>query len=208
MNNLTMCRRCRQGQMDSVERIELFHPPTGRAVEVRLLGARCNHCGKETVLASQVEENLRRRAARQAYYGEYLLGENIFEFRRKWRLTQQDFSKIFGKGIIAFSRYETEKSYPDLSLTRLLKVAMMHPKVFKELADSAGIEIPFWGSFCASERLIKLHMFSMKMPAKEMCYTHNLEAASENSEIFMQFGEKNVSEAQGDELELLHLEAA
>lgn len=152
MNKLTMCRRCRQGQMDSVERIELFHPPTGQAVEVRLLGARCNHCGKETVLASQAEENLRRRAARQVHYGEYLLGEDIFEFRRKWGLTQQAFSKIFGKGIIAFSRYETEKSYPDLSLTRLLTVAMSHPKVFKELADSAGIEIPFWASFCESER--------------------------------------------------------
>lgn len=208
MNKLTMCRRCRQGQMDSVERIELFHPPTGQAVEVRLLGARCNHCGKETVLASQAEENLRRRAARQVHYGEYLLGENIFEFRRKWGLTQQAFSKIFGKGIIAFSRYETEKSYPDLSLTRLLTVAMSHPKVFKELADSAGIEIPFWASFCESERLRKLRLLRIQMPAKEMLYTHTLEAAGEQPEISILLGEKNSFEVQDGELEYHHLEAA
>lgn len=208
MNNLTMCRRCRQGQMESFERTELFHPPTGRTVEVKLLGARCNHCGKETILASQIEENLRRRAARKVHYGEYLLGEDIFEFRRKWGLTQQDFSKIFGKGIIAFSRYETEKSYPDLSLTRLLKVAMLHPKVFKELADSSGIRIPFCESFCASERLYKLHLFSPKMQAKSMSYTHNFEAVSEQLESRTQLFKQNFSEDQYTEIESFNLEAA
>ncbi|WP_144641087.1 type II TA system antitoxin MqsA family protein [Bordetella genomosp. 13] len=143
MNQPVQCRRCRQGHMQAVEHVEAFRPPTGQTVEVRQFSARCDSCGKQAVLASQADENLRLRAARKAHYGEYLLGEDIAEFRRRWGLTQQQFSAVFGRGIIAFSRFETEKSYPDLTLTRFLKVAMRRPEVFQELADDAGIALPF-----------------------------------------------------------------
>lgn len=159
--------------MQTIERVELFHPPTGQKVEVRELAARCDHCGKETVLASQVDENLHRRAARKEKYGEYLLGEDIYEFRRHWGLTQQQFSKVFGKGIIAFSRYETEKAYPDLSLTRLLRVAMSRLDVFKELADAASVEIPFWESHCVAERKRKLLQFVVKVPTQATEYQYS-----------------------------------
>jgi HTH-type transcriptional regulator/antitoxin MqsA len=138
--------------MQTVEHVETFNPPTGKTVQVRQLSARCDSCGKEGVLASQVHENLRLRAARKADYGEYLLGEDIFEFRRHWGLTQRDFSTVFGRGIIAFSRFETEKAYPDLTLTRLLKQAMRRPEVFKELADEAGVTVPLWEAHCQAER--------------------------------------------------------
>lgn len=152
MEKLITCRKCREGRMHPFEKVELFHPPTGAVVEVRELAAKCDNCGKEMVLASQMEENLRRRAARKEHYGEYLLGEDIAEFRRHWGLTQQEFSKVFGKGIIAFSRYESENSYPDLSLTKLLRVAMANPKVLRELADVACVELPFWQVHCEAER--------------------------------------------------------
>jgi len=172
MNKVLTCRRCRQGQMQTIERVELFNPPAGEQVEVRELAVRCDHCGKETVLSSQMDENLRRRAARKEKYGEYLLGEDIFAFRRHWGLTQQAFSRVFGKGIIAFSRYETEKAYPDLSLTRLLKAAMRHPEVFKELADAAGVEVPFWQSHGEAEQLRKVRLLSVKAPTQAIVYRH------------------------------------
>ena len=78
-----------------------------------------------------MEENLRRRAARKEHYGLFLLGEDIFAFRRKYGLTQQAASRLFGKGIIAFSRYETEKSYPDESTTKLIRAAMRRPELLK-----------------------------------------------------------------------------
>ena len=156
MSKPVMCRRCRQGHMQTVEHVETFNPPTGKTVAVRQLSARCDSCGQEKVLASQVDENLRLRAARKEHYGEYLLGEDIFEFRRRWGLTQRNFSTVFGRGIIAFSRFETEKAYPDLSLTRLLRQAMRRPEVFKELADEAGVAVPFWDAHCQAERGLKL----------------------------------------------------
>lgn len=144
------CRTCRQGSLKPIERVETFHPPGVPPVEVALLAARCSHCGKETDLASQLEENLRRRAARKVHYGLHLLGEEILAFRRYWGLTQQAASRIFGKGIIAFSRYESEKSFPDESTTKLIRAAMRHPQLLKELADESGIEVPLW-----EERLLR-----------------------------------------------------
>lgn len=144
--------------MEQIERTETFHPPGSGGVVVRTLAARCDHCGKEVVLPSQMRENLERRAARKEHYGLCLLGEEIFAFRRKYGLTQQAASRIFGKGIIAFSRYEAEKSFPDESTTKLVLTAMRHPMVLKELADEAGVEIPLWEARCADERRKKVAM--------------------------------------------------
>lgn len=150
------CRSCRKGSMQPIERRDTYRPPGTDGVVIIQLAARCDHCGKETVLPSQMEENLRRRAARKVHYGLYLLGEDIFAFRRKYGLTQQAASRLFGKGLIAFSRYESEKSYPDESTTKLIRAAMRHPDLLKELADESGVEIPLWEARCADERERKL----------------------------------------------------
>lgn len=175
--NIT-CRACRQGSMHEVERTEVFHPPGLPEVAVTLLGARCSHCGKDTVLASQMEENLRRRAARKEHYGLFLLGEDIFAFRRKYGLTQQAASRLFGKGIIAFSRYEAEKSYPDESTTKLIRAAMRRPDLLKELADESGVEVPLWEERCADERAKKVaHL--RPLPTKRVVYAFPLAGESE-----------------------------
>ncbi len=140
------CRHC-QHPLAAVERTKEFRPPTG-PVTVRLLESTCTHCGRNTLLASQHDENLRRLAARAEAYGPYLRGEDIFAFRRKYGLTQRALSKVIGKGLIAVTRYETESSYPDLSTTSLLKVLMRHPPVLKELADAANVDIPLWRERC------------------------------------------------------------
>ena len=141
------CRVCKKGCLQPVEQVETFHPPTGEVTVVQL-AARCDHCATVTVLASQLEENIRRRSARQSHYGPYLLGEDIFALRRAYGLTQQAAGRIFGKGKIAFSRYEREASFPDLSTTKLLRVAMRHPQVLKDLADEVGEPVPLWPERC------------------------------------------------------------
>lgn len=149
---LPKCPACRKGHLHAIERTEIFRP---RDVEVRveLLASRCDSCGAETVRASQHTENLRRMAARKAHYGNLLLGEEIVALRKRYGLTQQAASKIFGKGLIAFSRYENEVSYPDDSTTLLLTMAMEKPDTIKWLADRAGVELPLWPERCEDSRL-------------------------------------------------------
>jgi len=116
----------------------------GQLVRVELLTSVCDTCGQQTIRSAEHDENLRRLAARKDQYGGLLLGEEIARLRLRYGLTQQAASKIFGKGKIAFSRYENEATYPDESTTLLLTLAIERPDVLKWLADRAGVEIPLW----------------------------------------------------------------
>jgi len=146
MNSSTdrsLCPACRQGQLHTVTRQEVFHP-RGTEVCVALLTSLCDACGVQTTRASQHEENLRRLAARKQHYGKVLMGEEIVALRKRYGLTQQAAAQIFGKGKIAFSRYENEVSYPDDSMTLLLQLALEKPDSLKWLADRAGVDLPLW----------------------------------------------------------------
>jgi transcriptional regulator with XRE-family HTH domain len=95
-------------------------------------------------------------AERKAHYGNLLMGEEILALRMRKGLTQQQASKVFGKVKIAYSRYESEVTYPDESTTLLLKLAMERPDVMKDLADKAGVELPLWTERCEDEQRVKL----------------------------------------------------
>lgn len=152
---LPTCPACRVGHLHPAECVRKFSPH-GKTVEVPLLTSRCDQCGVETTRAAQQKENLVRLAARKAHYGSLLLGEDILALRKRYGLTQQDASKIFGKGIIAFSRYENEVTYPDDSTTLLLKLAIETPLVMKSLADKANIALPLWAERCEDEQRVKV----------------------------------------------------
>lgn len=156
-NNLLTCPACKKGHLHQAERIREFSP-NGKSLQVTLLTTRCDQCGSEKTLASQHKENLARLAARKAHYGKLLMGEEILALRQRYGLTQQNASTIFGKGIIAFSRYENEVTYPDDSTTLLLQLAIESPSVIKKLAGKAGIELPLWSARCEDEQRVKLRL--------------------------------------------------
>jgi putative zinc finger/helix-turn-helix YgiT family protein len=146
-----LCRACRQGHLHPATFEDVFHPH-GQEVRVELLTSRCDHCGAQTTLARQHDENLRRLANRKQHYGQLLMGEEILALRKKYGLSQQVAARIFGKGKIAFCRYENETSYPDQSTTLLLTLAIEHPEVLKHLAEKAGEHIPLWAQRCEDQR--------------------------------------------------------
>ncbi|ARU54297.1 VapB antitoxin [Oleiphilus messinensis] len=57
----------------------------------------------------------------------------ISEVRKKLHLDQKQAAEIFGGGVNAFSRYETGKTKPPLSLIKLLKVLDRHPELLNEV---------------------------------------------------------------------------
>ena len=154
-NNLPMCPSCKKGHLHQAERSREFNP-NGKSIQVTLQTTRCDQCGAERTFASQQKENLARLAARKVHYGNLLMGEEILSLRQRYGLTQQNASTIFGKGIIAFSRYENEVTYPDDSTTLLLQLAIESPAVIKKLADKAGIELPLWSARCEDEQRVKV----------------------------------------------------
>lgn len=152
---LGVCPVCRKGHLAAAERVRVFEPH-GRRLEVKLQTAVCDVCGETSTKASQHKANLRALAERKAHYGDLLMGEEILALRKRYGLTQQLASRVFGKGKIAFSRYESETSYPDESTTLLLTLAIERPEVMKTLADKAGVELPLWRERCEDEQRVKL----------------------------------------------------
>lgn len=150
--SLPMCPACRKGHLHEVTRTEVFWP-RGAEVSVELLASKCDACGVQTIRAAQHDENLRRLAARKQQYGDVLMGEEIVTLRKRYGLTQQAAAKIFGKGKIAFSRYENEVTYPDDSTMLLLRMALEKPDTLKWLADRAGVELPLWRERCEDGRM-------------------------------------------------------
>jgi putative zinc finger/helix-turn-helix YgiT family protein len=153
---LPVCPACKQGCLHAALRTRTFHP-SGKAVEVQLLTSQCDHCEVQTTRADQHDENLRRLAARKASYGSLLMGEEILSLRKRYGLTQQAAAKIFGKGKIAFSRYENEATFPGQSTTLLLRVAIEKPDVIKALADIANVGLPLWAERCEDAQRPRTH---------------------------------------------------
>lgn len=151
------CPACREARLQPATRVREFRPH-GELVRVELLTSKCASCSAMATSAGQHSENLKRLKARKAQYGGLLLGEEIFSLRRRYGITQQAAAKIFGKGKIAFSRYENETSYPDESTTRLLELAIAKPDVIRWLADKAGVELPLWEARCEDERRAKVRV--------------------------------------------------
>jgi putative zinc finger/helix-turn-helix YgiT family protein len=161
---LGVCPVCRKGRLVLAERVRAF-APHGRRVEVKLQTSRCDACGETTTSAAQHRENLRVLAERKVHYGKLLMGEEILALRKRYGLRQQDASRIFGKGKIAFSRYENEATYPDDSTTLLLQLAIEKPSVLKALANKAGVELPLWPERCEDEQRVKLRALPRNITA-------------------------------------------
>ena len=155
-DGLPQCPSCRRGHLHPATEIRTFYPH-GQRVPVALLTSRCDACGEHTTRHAEQQENLVRLAARKLHYGGLLLGEDILALRKRYGLTQQEASKVFGKGKIAFSRYENEATYPDDSTTLLLRLAIENPAVIKSLADKAQVVLPLWQARCEDEQRVKVH---------------------------------------------------
>ncbi|WP_406234439.1 type II TA system antitoxin MqsA family protein [Isoptericola jiangsuensis] len=139
--NPRMCPACQEAQLVASTR-ERHFTPRGNPVVVELLEMECPACGATATSAAQQIENLRRLAARREHYGGLLLGEDVLAFRRRYGLTQRAAATLFGKGAIAFSRYENETTYPDDATTMLLSLAIEKPDVVRWLAERTGTAVP------------------------------------------------------------------
>jgi HTH-type transcriptional regulator/antitoxin MqsA len=94
----------------------------------------CAQCG-EAVMGA--EESARVSAAMLTFNKQVNASivdpDFIATVRRKLALDQREAGEIFGGGVNAFSRYETGKTKPPLSLVKLLQVLDKHPDLLAEI---------------------------------------------------------------------------
>ncbi|MBT7408604.1 MAG: type II toxin-antitoxin system MqsA family antitoxin [Methylococcales bacterium] len=99
-----------------------------------VVGDYCTACG-ESIL--DAEESRRIMDMMQEYNKQVNAAiidpTFIIDVRKKLQLDQKEAAEIFGGGVNAFSRYETGKTKPSLSLVKLLKILNKHPELLTEV---------------------------------------------------------------------------
>lgn len=131
------CPVCGKGPLKHGKR-NLLHTYKGRNTVIPAVsGDFCKSCG-ETI--PDIHESARVSAAMLEFNrqvnADHVDPEFIVRVRRKLELDQRQAAEIFGGGVNAFSRYETGKTKPPLSLVKLLKVLDRHPELLKEVRAS------------------------------------------------------------------------
>ena len=94
----------------------------------------CPACAESILDAAESERVMREmRTFTKHVNAAYVDPGYITRVRKKLDLDQREAAEIFGGGVNAFSRYETGKTKPPLSLVKLLKVLERHPELLSEV---------------------------------------------------------------------------
>lgn len=103
--------------------------------------ARCDRCNTRGYLPAQREENRRIVQEYQANLAGYISPSDVLAVREKYLLTQADAARIFGGGSQGFSKWERGIATPAGPTARLIKLALKHSEVMRDLAKEVGINL-------------------------------------------------------------------
>lgn len=111
----------------------------GNKLKVLMEYSLCSVCKREFISKNQIIRNDKSiREAKKIHDGLFSSKE-IAEARKKLGLTQEQASLVFGGGRNAFSKYERGEVSQSAAMDKLIKQALKHPVVYKDLLNSAGI---------------------------------------------------------------------
>lgn len=92
----------------------------------------CSACGEAVFAAEEAQRVSEAMLAFNKQVNASIVDPKfIASVRKKLRLDQKEAADIFGGGVNAFSRYETGKTKPPVSLVKLLKILNSHPELLE-----------------------------------------------------------------------------
>ncbi len=100
----------------------------------QVTGDFCPACGEGVLESSEARRTSRFMSEFSKQVNAAIVDpEFITSVRKKLNLDQREAAEIFGGGVNAFSRYETGKTKPPLTLVQLFKVLERHPELLAEI---------------------------------------------------------------------------
>lgn len=102
----------------------------------------CDTCGSEQTNAAQARMNKRAMLAFKKRVDGLLTGAEVRALRERLGIKQQEASRIFGGGPVAFSKYENDDVMQSEAMDRLLRLAADVPGAFGYLRQQATGETP------------------------------------------------------------------
>lgn len=99
----------------------------------------CDECKREFISKDQIVRNDKAIRDVKKVHDGLFSSKEIAEARKKLGLTQEQASLVFGGGRNAFSKYERGEVSQSAAMDKLIKQALKHPMVYRDLLNLAGI---------------------------------------------------------------------
>jgi len=133
-----MCDLCEEGTLEQKQGVNTVTYKSVRR-ELRADYCECDTCGVEMTLPQQSRDNKRRMVAFKKEVDGLLTGAEVKALRERLDLKQSDAAKVFGGGVVAFSKYESDDVTQSEAMDKLMRVADRFPNVYQELRVEAGL---------------------------------------------------------------------
>jgi len=101
----------------------------------------CDSCGVEQADTGEMKLNKRSVIKAKKEVEGLLTGEEVLQMRKTLGVNQEDASKIFGGGPVAFSKYEKDDVMQSVAMDNIFRLAMDVPGAFEYLCKRSGVSV-------------------------------------------------------------------
>lgn len=138
MSSQNRCPLCEEGQLHEKQGKNPVEY-NGYRAELDFFFSVCDVCGAEQAAPEQTRHNKRAMSAFKKEADGLLTGKEVRALRKRLKLTQAQAAKVFGGGVVAFSKYESDDVMQSEAMDKLLRVASNVPGAHAFLATHAGM---------------------------------------------------------------------
>lgn len=138
--NGALCPACGEGHLSSHVEYEPVEY-NGQQKELPLYYSVCDHCGSELSGAAEGKLNARAMTAFKKSVDGLLSGDDIKQFRKRFRLTQDVCATLFGGGAVAFTRYERDDVVQSSAMDKLIRLCQEDPQNIVRLAKQVEFQL-------------------------------------------------------------------
>lgn len=132
-----MCDLCEEGTLEQKQGVNTV---TYKSIirELSTDYCECDTCGVDMTLPQQTRDNKRRMVAFKKEVDGMLTGAEVRALRERLGLTQAEAAKVFGGGVVAFSKYENDDVTQSEAMDKLMRLADRFPDVYQALRAEKG----------------------------------------------------------------------
>lgn len=133
-----MCDLCEEGTLEQKQGVNTV---TYKSItrELSTDYCECDTCGVDMTLPQQTRDNKRRMVAFKKEVDGMLTGAEVRALRERLGLTQAEAAKVFGGGVVAFSKYENDDVTQSEAMDKLMRLADRFPDVYQALRAEIGV---------------------------------------------------------------------
>lgn len=134
-----VCDLCEEGTLEQKQGVNTVTYKTITR-ELSTDYCECDTCGVEMTLPHQTRDNKRRMVAFKKEVDGFLTGFEVRALRERLGFKQADAAKVFGGGVVAFSKYENDDVTQSEAMDKLMRLADEVPEAREHLLRSSGVK--------------------------------------------------------------------